>query len=263
MCRLLGYLGCPIPLDQLLIQPEHSLLVQSYQPLEMTAGLLNADGFGIGWYHPQKTSEIFTYRSTQPIWNDVNLPGLSRYIESGCILANVRSATPGQAVDLSNCQPFTYQHLSGIHNGFIQDFRQTLYRPMRQILDDEGYQSIRGSTDSEHIFALLIHLWRGVAAQNLVTALHKTLLTLAELAQAYATDVSANVMVSDGQQLVASRFTTRSPAPSLYWLQRDRTVQQSVTIASEPLFSDDWQAFPESSIIEVQSHQPVQLHRVG
>jgi glutamine amidotransferase len=263
MCRLLGYLGRPIPLDQLLIQPQHSLLVQSYQPLEMTAGLLNADGFGVGWYRSQELSEVFTYRSTRPIWNDINLPGLSRYIESGCILANVRSATPGQAVDLSNCQPFTYQHLAGIHNGFIQDFRQTLYRPLRQMLDDEGYQSIRGSTDSEHIFALLIHLWRSVAAQNLVTALHKTLRTLGELAQAYATDVSANVILSDGQQLIASRFTTRSPAPSLYWLQNDLAVQQSVIVASEPLFSGDWQAFPESSILEVQSNQTVQLHLIS
>ena len=48
MCRLLGYLGEPILLDAILYKPEHSLIVQSYDPREMTSGLLNADGFGIG-----------------------------------------------------------------------------------------------------------------------------------------------------------------------------------------------------------------------
>ena len=50
MCRLLGYLGSSIQLERILIKPERSLVIQSYKPQEMTAGLLNADGFGIGWY---------------------------------------------------------------------------------------------------------------------------------------------------------------------------------------------------------------------
>jgi len=44
MCRLLSYLGQPVLLDRLISQSDHSLVVQSYQPKEMTAGLLNADG---------------------------------------------------------------------------------------------------------------------------------------------------------------------------------------------------------------------------
>src|SRR4028118_154519 len=106
MCRLLGYLGSPILLDYLLDKPEHSLIVQSYQPREMTSGVVNADGFGIGWYHSQRDTDPFTYKSLLPIWNDVNLPNLSRYIESGCVIANIRSATSGQGVDLNNSHPF-------------------------------------------------------------------------------------------------------------------------------------------------------------
>lgn len=49
MCRLLAYLGKPILLEELILKPEHSLLVQSYQPKELEVALLNADGFGIGW----------------------------------------------------------------------------------------------------------------------------------------------------------------------------------------------------------------------
>jgi glutamine amidotransferase len=146
MCRLLGYLGLPLTLDRLLYKPEHSLISQSYQPREMTSGLLNADGFGAGWYHPQRESEPFTYKNTVPIWSDSNLPSLSRYVESGCVLAAVRSATAGQSVDLSNCQPFQHRLILGIHNGSIDNFRQTLYRPIRERLSDATYQSIDGNT---------------------------------------------------------------------------------------------------------------------
>jgi ergothioneine biosynthesis protein EgtC len=262
MCRLLGYLGRPVQLDALLYQPEHSLVVQSYQPREMTAGLLNADGFGIGWYHPHRQADPFAYKNIQPIWSDINLPGLSQYIEAGCVLANVRSATPGQAVDLSNCQPFSHENLLGVHNGYIQDFRGTLYRPIRQKLDDEAYQLIGGSTDSEHIFALLLSEWRFTGAINLTTALQKTLQTLAEMAQTYATTVSANLILSDGEQLVASRFSTNSPAPSLYWLQDTAALPDAVVIASEPLFAGNWLPLPEHSILRVDKKLDVKMHQL-
>ncbi|NJK27847.1 MAG: class II glutamine amidotransferase, partial [Coleofasciculaceae cyanobacterium SM2_3_26] len=127
MCRILGYLGQPVVLKRLLYEPEHSLLVQSYQPKEMTSGVVNADGYGIGWYDPARGIDPFVYRHTLPIWGDANLPHLSRYIESGTILGCVRSATAGQPVDLSNCQPFQCDRWLGVHNGFIEQFRQTLY----------------------------------------------------------------------------------------------------------------------------------------
>jgi ergothioneine biosynthesis protein EgtC len=262
MCRLLGYLGRSISLDSLLLQPEHSLVVQSYQPREMTSGLLNADGFGVGWYHPRQQALPFTYRNTLPIWNDLNLPQLSRYIESDCIVASIRSATPGQAVDLSNCQPFTSDRILGIHNGYIDRFRQTLYRPIRQTLDDLSYQSIAGSTDSEHLFALILHLWRKAAQGCLETALYQALEMLKDLAATYQTELSANFVLSDGERLWACRFATRSPAPSLYWLKNHPNFPSSVIVASEPLFPGPWQSFPEGSLLSVQTDLTTQLRSI-
>ena len=106
MCRIFGYLGQPIYLDRLIEKPEHSLIVQSYQPKELRTALLNADGFGLGWYHLRDRRALpYLYKNTLPIWNDINLPHLCRYVETHCAIANVRSATPGLAVDLSNCHP--------------------------------------------------------------------------------------------------------------------------------------------------------------
>jgi ergothioneine biosynthesis protein EgtC len=246
MCRLLGYLGQPIQLDQLISQPEHSLIIQSYQPLEMTAGLMNADGFGIGWYD-RSIEPPFIYKSTIPIWNDINLPHLNRYIKSSCFLANVRSATPGQPLDLSNCQPFSYGQILGIHNGFIQNFKRSLYRPLRQQLDDKFYQGIGGTTDSEHILALFFHNLE--KSSNMTDAMARTLNQVMNLAKVYDVNASLNLVITDGEQLVAARCATRSPIPTLYYL----ADSHSVIVASEPLSSDssEWISLSENSILAI------------
>ncbi|MDY6898714.1 MAG: ergothioneine biosynthesis protein EgtC [Cyanobacteriota bacterium] len=262
MCRLLAYLGSPEYLEKLLYNHEHSLITQSYNPQEMVSGTVNADGFGVGWYHAQKDTEPFTYRSTLPIWNDVNLPSLSRYIESKCVVSYVRSATAGQALDLSNCQPFQRESLLFIHNGKIDKFRQTLYRAIRSQLSDEIYQWLNGTTDSEHIFALLLNELESNPGKSLEQALHLTLLKLKELTESHNTYTLANLVISDGNRLVASRFSINKQPPSLYWLQNDSTFPNSVIIASEPLFKGNWNSFPENSILSVGEDCDIRIEQI-
>ncbi|MDJ0713380.1 MAG: ergothioneine biosynthesis protein EgtC [Prochloraceae cyanobacterium] len=263
MCRLLGYLGKTIELDKLLYKPEHSLVVQSYQPREMREAILNADGFGVGWYHQQKETLPYIYKNILPIWSDINLPQISRYVESGCVLSYVRSATPGLSVDLSNCQPFSSDRLLFIHNGFIHKFRTTLYRPIRSSLNDYTYQLIQGTTDSEHIFALIINELQTSAIDNLETALANALSKLTQLAKSSKVYFLANVIISNGKQLVASRYSNRPPSPTLYYLQNDLTYPEGLIIASEPLFDGNWKSCPEKSIISVGEDLEVHISPVS
>lgn len=262
MCRILGYLGSPIQLDSLLYQPEHSLIVQSYQPREMTSGVVNADGFGVGWFHPQRETEPFIYRNILPIWSDTNLPELSRYTDTNCFMANIRSATAGQSVDLSNCQPFKRDRILFTHNGLIENFHQTLYRPIRDRLDDRAYQQIQGTTDSEHIFALLMDTWDAFPDYPLEKILQKTLITLAELVSKAQLKLSANIILSDGKRLIASRFALHTSTPTLYWLPNSTSFPQSVIIASEPLFTAEWKSFPENTILTVGENLETHLSSI-
>lgn len=252
MCRLLGYLGSSLKLDQLIQSAKHSLIEQSYQPQEMTAGLLNADGFGIACFDIDRTSPPFIYRSILPIWNDSNLPSICRYVGSDCVIASVRSATPGLAVDLSNCQPYRYGEWIFAHNGYIDNFRRSLYRPMADLLLDELYQNVHGTTDSEHIFALLLQYLRQFPDRPLV-ALEQTLSHILNLAQTWGVFASLNLIFSNGQSIYACRCSSRSPAPSLYYLQ----TPEGIYLASEPMQFQhlsgfqEWQGFPESSIAQV------------
>lgn len=262
MCRLLGYLGAKIKLDHLLYKPEHSLIVQSYQPKEMTSGVVNADGLGIGWYDPEQNVNPFTYKNTVPIWNDTNLPEMSRYVDSKAVLAYIRSATAGQALDVSNCQPFRDDNLLFIHNGNIDNFRKSLYRPMRELLCDEMYQSIEGNTDSEHIFALLLNELGSNPDSSLEKALEKTLTTMTDLAKLHHVSFSANTVISDGHCLVASRYAYGTTSPTLYWLRDDPMYPDAVIIASEPLFEGNWNSCKNSSIVTVAENLDVKVHQL-
>jgi glutamine amidotransferase len=252
MCRLLAYLGPTASLQQLIFEPEHSLIVQSYQPRELEVALLNADGFGLTCYHPTRQIEPFLYRNTLPIWNDTNLPQICRYLESDCVLAYVRSATPGLAVDMHNCQPFRSESLTFIHNGFIDRFRHSLYRPIREMLCDRAYHSIHGLTDSEHIFALLLHQLERDPGIDLAVGLYRTLEKLNTLAHEHRVRVAANLIVSDGDRLVASRFMTEGNAPSFYWLRNYPRFPAATLLASEPLFEGDWVTCPPATLITVE-----------
>ncbi|MEM9769427.1 MAG: ergothioneine biosynthesis protein EgtC, partial [Cyanobacteria bacterium P01_D01_bin.71] len=231
MCRLLGYLGPEIALESVILQLPHSLMVQSYAPKELEVALLNADGFGLGWYHATAPQPPFTYRSVMPMWNDVNLEPLCRYITTGCAVAYVRSATPGQGVDVSNCQPFQSGNLLFTHNGYIKQFRDKLYRPMRQLMSDRAYAAVYGSTDSEHIWGLVLTAL-AESAVSLEAALATALEQLLDLAQQHNTPLAANVLLSDGKKLVGARLAFQSQPPSLYWLRGVSQFPNAVIVAS-------------------------------
>ncbi|MDJ0568316.1 MAG: ergothioneine biosynthesis protein EgtC [Pleurocapsa sp. MO_192.B19] len=263
MCRLLGYLGSSIQLDRILIKPEHSLIVQSYQPREMTAGLLNADGFGIGWYHPEEQNPPYIYRNVLPIWNDANLPQIGRYIQSNCFLGYVRSATSNLSVDIINCQPFAQQNLLFVHNGYIDDFRKTLYRPIRNNLSDFAYQRIEGTTDSEHIFALIVNELENSDRLSLQQALSNTIIHLAKLSQPDEINFSANIVLSNGKELAACRYSNREESPTLYYIKDNSLYSEAVIVASEPMFEGNWISCPEKSIIGVGENLEVNVNLIS
>lgn len=251
MCRILGYLGPAISLDRLVLVPEHSMLVQSYKPRELEGAILNGDGFGLGWHGPQGEAEAFVYCNVLPMWNDRSLPDLCRYIRADNFVVNLRSATNKMPVDLSNTQPFKWGQLLFVHNGLIENFFETLYRPMREMLCDTAYRSIQGLTDSEHIFALLVHYLETCPGMDVAEALVQTVRAIASLADKAGVQVVANIMLSTGNRLIALRYDNRKKAPSLYWLKNSSCFPGSIIISSEPLFEATWQEYPQSELVSI------------
>ncbi|MFC7588386.1 class II glutamine amidotransferase [Nonomuraea antimicrobica] len=118
MCRHAAWLGAARSLSSLVQEPEYGLLVQSYAPRHQRAGLINADGFGMGWYVPARPEPV-RYRRAVPIWTDANLPALAEVTRSTCLLAAVRSATVGMPVEESATAPFADRTWLLSHNGRV------------------------------------------------------------------------------------------------------------------------------------------------
>lgn len=256
MCRLSAYLGPAIPLARTISDPEHALVHQSYQPREMTSGTVNVDGYGFAWWDRERRDEPYLYRSALPIWNDSNLGALGAYVVSDCVLANVRGATPGQALGADNTQPFADGKLAAIHNGFVEDFRGTYQRKLRRALDERAYAGVAGSSDSENLIAFLFQHMRQTA--SLAEGMRAGLDGL--LALAPGVGMTLNFIVSDGQRLIASRLAAGAEAPSLYCLTDHPRFPKAVLIASEPLFDDDaWIAVPQGSLISVDRQRSVSI----
>lgn len=273
MCRFIMYLGPTLAVSTLVTEPAHSLINQSIHAQERDEPL-NGDGFGVAWYVPELPSQPGLFRSVTPAWSNANLQRLAPVTRSRCILAHVRAATQGLGVHEANCHPFVAGGVSFMHNGDLGGF-SSIRRTLLQSLSDEAFNSIRGSTDSEHIFALVIEELANLGdvspSERLSTALVAGVSRALDMVR--AADVREhsylNIAMADGTHAVACRFTTDAPqhADSLYVHTGRRYVcengicrmldaeaeDQAVVISSEPLSSDPgWAPIPVNHIVSVQ-----------
>jgi len=277
MCRFTLYLGPPIRLDSLLIQPKHSLIRQSTHSNEREEPL-NGDGFGVGWYGTHFTEEPAVFRSITPAWNNRNLHNISRIVASDCILAHVRAATQFSGVNEANCHPFRYKQYLFMHNGDIGNFHGVRRRLVNSVCD-EAFSNIFGSTDSEHLFAILIDEvleggHDGDPAERLAAALDRTIVRVVETVAEHGAGESSylNCAVSDGDYAVVSRFAndTTHPPESLYYFlgdlypraEIDQTKEigmdeRSVIISSERLTPDPgWEPIPPNHLSILRRNRP-------
>ena len=257
MCRLAAYLGSEIALDRFLLQPEHSLVVQSWAPRELKYAKLNADGFGFAWYGPDDRPA--TYVSDKPIWSDVNLEPLGRTLVSDLWVASVRSATSGFASGAANTQPFCDDDVIFTHNGYIGHFAQTMRQAMCEYLSPTLLESIRGNTDSEYIFALIRHL----LVEDEELALESAIGEAFALLEDWAGEEEAllNIVMSDGERVYASRHAFNHDSPTLYYTTDDESFPDDAQlIASEPMTGTGlWQPVPDHHILILDPDEPPEL----
>lgn len=245
MCRLAAYSGPPRSLHSLWLSPPHSLEVQSYAPQKMDGALLNADGFGMSWYTDAE-EEPARFRTVLPLWADENVRAMAPHLVTGCAVANVRSATAGMPISIANVSPFVEGRWTFTHNGYIRDFHAKHARTMREALDDTRYGAIVGNTDSEHLHAqVMTRLDDLVPGRDPTDLVASAMREISE--QVGESKALLNVIVTDGDWLVAVRHAVHGEAPSLYQRARDGAVE----IVSEPLDAEGWTEVPAHTVTTV------------
>ncbi|OBB75311.1 ergothioneine biosynthesis protein EgtC [Mycobacterium sp. 852014-52144_SCH5372336] len=216
MCRHLGWLGEPASVASLTLEPANGLLVQSYSPRRQKHGLMNADGWGVGFFDGATPRR---WRSAMPMWGDTSLASVAPALRSGCIVAAVRSASIGMPIEATAAAPFTDGHWLLSHNGLVD----------REVLPLSA--SAESTNDSALLAALIFD--RGL------DALGDTIVEVA------AADPNArlNILAGNGSRLVATTW-----GDTLSVLRRP----DGVVLASEP-YDDDpaWEEIPDRHLVEV------------
>ncbi|GIE89257.1 ergothioneine biosynthesis protein EgtC [Actinoplanes regularis] len=234
MCRHLAYLGPPVPLAALLLDPPHALAHQAWAPADMRGGgTINADGFGVGWFPPGADRPV-RYRSAMPIWTDAALPALAAATHSGAVLAAVRSATIGMPVVETAAAPFADGRWLFSHNGVVRGFPGAL-AGLAADLPIEDLLTLDAPTDSAALFALVRHQLRaGKPPDEAMAALVREI-------RRTAPGSRLNLLLTDGSRIVAS---AAGHALSV------RAGDGAVLVASEPLDADPaWRPIPDGNLL--------------
>jgi predicted glutamine amidotransferase len=263
MCRWLAYYGDPIPIETLVFRRQHSLIDQSLHARQ-GATTTNGDGFGIGWYE-DGLGVPGVYRSVHPAWNDRNLRELAAHVRSPVFFAHIRAST-GTAVQETNAHPFRHGRWLFMHNGLVREFAR-LRRELLLAVDPELVPEIEGSTDSEILFYLALTFG---LEDDPVNALEHMAGFVEDVGERYGVDepLQMSVAVTNGERVVAARYSSEGRSRSLYFSTDARVLKQQYpeiaelqalsdearAIVSEPLgdLVGAWNEVPESSVGIVQ-----------
>jgi len=220
MCRHLGWLGADATVSSLMLDPPHGLRVQSYAPRRQKHGLMNADGWGAGFFDGSSEGGVpRRWRSATPLWGDVSFDSVAPALRSHCVVAAVRSATAGMPIEASATAPFTDGHWLLSHNGVV----------------DRSVLPLTSSAESVCDSAMLAATIFALGPE----ALGET------IAQIGALDPRArlNILAANGSRIIATAW-----GDTLSILRRD----DGVVLASEP-YDDDpaWEDVPDRHLVEV------------
>jgi glutamine amidotransferase len=219
MCRHLAYLGPRKSLQELVIDPPHSLFRQSWEPRRQKHGVVNADGFGVGWFADGDPVPA-RYRQAGPIWADPSFADVARVTRSHAVLAAVRDATTGSATGAEAAAPYTGDGWLFSHNGSVGGYPGSVAK-LAETVPAVDLLGLEARTDSAFVWALIRGRVRDGAG-------------MAEAVASVVQDVAAvaegrlNLLLMNDTTIVASVFGDTLSA---------RSGGGAVVVASEP--SDD------------------------
>lgn len=217
MCRHLGWLGVPVPISSLVLDQPNGLLAQSYSPRRQKYGLLNADGWGVGFFDGSVPRR---WRSAAPLWGDTSFASVAPALASGCVVAAVRSATVGMPIESSACAPFTDGRWLLSHNGVVDRAVLPPVSHAESVVDSAVLAALIFSRGLDHLAGTVQEV--GAADPN----------------------ARLNILAANGSRLLATTW-----GDTLSVLRRS----DGVVVASEP-YDDhpDWQDIPDRHLVEVR-----------
>jgi glutamine amidotransferase len=233
MCRHLAYLGRPVSIRSLIIDPPYGLARQAAAPRRQRRGRVNADGFGVGWYADGDPVPA-RYRRSGPIWADACFADLARVTRTRAALAAVRSATEGTDHAAAAAAPYSRGRWLFSLNGKLEGWPAAT-AGLAATLPAAELLALEARCDAALAWALVLaRLEAGAAPAEALGAVAGAL-------AAARVGGRFNFLLTDGQTIAAT-----AAGDTLCY----RASGGAVVVASEP--GDDgpgWTDVPEHSVL--------------
>lgn len=292
MCRVFAYLGDPVTLDGPLFTADNSLVKQTVSARLMS--LLNIGGFGVAAWNADSAEpdRPYYYKTPAVPVFDRNLKALAEKVQATAAISHVRGVIydPSETVGPQNLHPFRFPGAKVLlaQNGDLYDFGKMRYELLEHV-PPEIARNIEGTTDTEWVYALVLSQlddpWGPAGAEQLATAASRAIEILRGIRDRLGlhTQSPVNLVISDGDSLVATRFcfdygwypdddsffagerefdfTTlwytigeRFDEDERGWSMRFGDRSAAAVVASEPIGDDptDWFEVPEYSMLVIE-----------
>ena len=147
MSRLFGYVGNDPDRVACALHPARKLLVAN----PSASAEAPFDSWGIGFYQ----GEVLLQRRPKAPEGPIDFYDVARQLRTDTIVGHVRSGTVGKP-KVENTHPFRFRSWLFAHHGTSPDFAERVQEPLLAAVPDFLRRNIRGQTDSEHFFHLVL-----------------------------------------------------------------------------------------------------------
>jgi len=177
------------------------------------------DAWGIGFY---QAGELLHKKRPKLDEGPIDWEKVARGVRSDAVLIHFRQATVGD-FQADNTHPFRKRQWLFAHNGTIHGF-EAIRSSLLESLPDFLGRNIRGTTDSEHAFAVLLSFLHDAGQLDhpeadpkiVLNAIRSTVALVTRLcAEVKAPEPTLNLMLTNGREL----YALRRGGP-VFWAQR-------------------------------------------
>ena len=210
------------------------------------------------------------YRNIFPSWNDCNLMQILPCIKTQCMMVHIRAVAPivnsskfaknlQAPVHTYNCHPFEHDGFIFCHNGLMESFYEGNLRKMVvNRISDDLLLKIKGTTDSEYIFFLLLTLIR----EN--NDIHLSINYLIEFINALSSInvCSLNIALATENNVWVTRYINNDEIPPSLYISTE--CFDSVVVSSEPLKKDgcEWKLVDKNQLIHIEKNKTVTYYDI-
>lgn len=269
MCRLYGFRSShSARVECELVDAQNALIRQAE---EDARGLVNDDGWGIGYV---AGDEMRCEREVGPAAESEEFRRDASKVRATTVLAHVRRATVGHPA-VENTHPFRYGRSMLAHNGHVGGIEAVRERMLPK-MGPEHREAVRGTTDSEQVFQLLLSRRSRRPDDPLADVLGETVRDVARWSRQAdpEEEVALNLLWTVEEELVGTR-----QGRSLWYLERDHVYEcpvcgnshpdpgtvpddesyRAVVLASERITDEGWREVPEGSLFRVNESMDLEL----